>query len=230
VRGVRRAGGVLWAAAGVCGVVLCLEPCGVTATAMRASFRCGCNGSCYSPAMRRYLSAVRVNSAQVAISCPYCHRVHLHGAVGPALGDGDGHRLPHCVAGPGTKVGAGYAIRERTARSFVARLLMDAGFSPAQASHILDLAIRNYVPRAPVPALPPRGGGYRGGRGFAVRRRRSSLEDPIPTCSHASSAAKVKSPAELARCGAKHTHRKEFGNASPLTRRDHRCMPISSIP
>jgi hypothetical protein len=100
--------------------------------------------------MRRYLPAVRVNSSQVAISCPYCGEAHLHGVV--ALG----HRLPHCTSGPGLEVGAGYHLREVTARSFIIRLLTDAGFDRERAVHILNLAIANRRPSEPAsfPLLP----------------------------------------------------------------------------
>jgi hypothetical protein len=34
---------------------------------------------------------------QLAFVCPFCGDVHVHGAVGPGLGDGDGNRSPHCL-------------------------------------------------------------------------------------------------------------------------------------
>lgn len=33
---------------------------------------------------------------QLVIECPHCSREHRHGAAGPNIGDGDGHRVAHC--------------------------------------------------------------------------------------------------------------------------------------
>ncbi|MFC8925507.1 hypothetical protein ACFT43_06455 [Streptomyces albidoflavus] len=45
----------------------------------------------------------RRDGVQLVIRCPYCHKEHRHGAVGPKLGDGDGHCVSHCAdtANPG---------------------------------------------------------------------------------------------------------------------------------
>jgi hypothetical protein len=33
---------------------------------------------------------------RLAFRCPWCGALHTHGAGGPNLGDGDGHRVAHC--------------------------------------------------------------------------------------------------------------------------------------
>jgi len=34
---------------------------------------------------------------QLSFLCPFCGELHFHGAVGPGLGAGDGHRVAHCL-------------------------------------------------------------------------------------------------------------------------------------
>ncbi|MEU0098234.1 hypothetical protein [Streptomyces sp. NPDC006267] len=45
---------------------------------------------------------------QLAVDCPHCKDEHRHGAIGPKLGDGDGHRIAHCSSG----TGRGYFLKE----------------------------------------------------------------------------------------------------------------------
>lgn len=45
---------------------------------------------------------------QLIVDCPYCGRQHHHGAVGPKVGDGDGHRVSECRGH-----NSGYIIREK---------------------------------------------------------------------------------------------------------------------
>jgi len=42
-----------------------------------------------APVLRVY-----TDTDQVAVRCPWCPETHLHGAVN---GDGDGHRVSHCI-------------------------------------------------------------------------------------------------------------------------------------
>ncbi|WP_435285217.1 hypothetical protein [Streptomyces bacillaris] len=44
------------------------------------------------------VAAYRIDD-QLVIDCPYCGSEHRHGTGGPRLGDGDGHRVAHCVTG-----------------------------------------------------------------------------------------------------------------------------------
>lgn len=37
------------------------------------------------------------NGRQLEIVCPFCGEKHLHGAVSPQVGAGNGHRLAHCL-------------------------------------------------------------------------------------------------------------------------------------
>ena len=49
--------------------------------------------------------------------CPFCGEKHSHGAVGPNLGDGDGHRLVHCTKeAPGSE--RGYILKETTSPTY----------------------------------------------------------------------------------------------------------------
>lgn len=44
------------------------------------------------------LEALRTRDGiQLVVWCKYCVEWHRHGAVGPTLGAGDGHRVAHCV-------------------------------------------------------------------------------------------------------------------------------------
>lgn len=45
---------------------------------------------------------------QLVIVCPHCGKKHYHGA-GLNVGDGDGHRAPHCTNG---NMYSGYILRE----------------------------------------------------------------------------------------------------------------------
>lgn len=48
-------------------------------------------------------------SYTVAVECPYCSSVHIHGWGGP--GDSGGHRRPHCINATARKINsAGYDI------------------------------------------------------------------------------------------------------------------------
>lgn len=48
------------------------------------------------------------------LGCPYCGRLHVHGAgkVGCPVGAGDGHRMPHCVPISEEARRVGYVVRE----------------------------------------------------------------------------------------------------------------------
>lgn len=49
---------------------------------------------------------------QLVIHCPHCRSEHRHGAVGPKLGDGDGHRVSHCT----DTANPGYIVKEEAPR------------------------------------------------------------------------------------------------------------------
>jgi hypothetical protein len=85
------------------------------------------------------VSAVRFGK-QLAIRCPFCGEVHLHGAIGPALGAGDGLRSPHCVRGPGTQIGHSVALTEVSAKTYVRRQLQRLGFTHGQVTELLERA------------------------------------------------------------------------------------------
>jgi|GEM_PF-5737094 len=57
------------------------------------------------------VDAVRTPAGQLKFYCAHCRRWHFHGAVGPALGDGDGLRAAHC-AEPPPQYKSGYNLRE----------------------------------------------------------------------------------------------------------------------
>ncbi|AVH58673.1 MULTISPECIES: hypothetical protein [Streptomyces] len=44
----------------------------------------------------------------LVVVCPFCHREHRHGVVGPNVGDGDGYRTSDCI---GRQRGT-YEVRE----------------------------------------------------------------------------------------------------------------------
>lgn len=48
---------------------------------------------------------------QLTFQCRYCRRLHYHGAVGPRFGEGDGHRVAHCLP-PSPYTPTGYELRE----------------------------------------------------------------------------------------------------------------------
>lgn len=58
------------------------------------------------------VEAVRTKSgAQLVFACRYCGCDHLHGA-GERFGDGDGHRVAHCIVADSPYQKTGYILRE----------------------------------------------------------------------------------------------------------------------
>lgn len=58
------------------------------------------------------LWAARVGR-QLVGDCPICGFTHRHGAVGPAFGDGDGHRGAHCLDTTLPGYSNGYVVVEK---------------------------------------------------------------------------------------------------------------------
>jgi hypothetical protein len=57
------------------------------------------------------LPAIRRDGLLVTF-CPYCQREHIHGAVGPQVGDGDGLRAAHCPDDASPFKRRGYRLEE----------------------------------------------------------------------------------------------------------------------
>lgn len=54
----------------------------------------------------------RPGREQLRIVCPWCRRLHHHGAMGRAFGAGDGHRAAHCADQRPPGAQHGYVLRE----------------------------------------------------------------------------------------------------------------------
>jgi hypothetical protein len=57
------------------------------------------------------IPAYRENG-QLVVRCPFCGTRHVHGAVGPQVGAGDGRRAAHCVADDSPFRQTGYILQE----------------------------------------------------------------------------------------------------------------------
>ena len=64
---------------------------------------------------------------QLVFVCPFCGREHYHGACGPNFGDGDGHRVEHCLTNTSANHN-GYYLRESKEPASAGYKLMKVNF------------------------------------------------------------------------------------------------------
>jgi hypothetical protein len=84
---------------------------------------------------------------QLCFRCPFCGEQHFHGAVGPKLGAGDGHRVAHCLTRSMLNSG-GYVLVEQE-HSHKAGTLPKRLLGPAERHNLKQFLQKNLSSQIP---------------------------------------------------------------------------------